>query len=272
MVIYIDVLIAVNFYINYFLIRGASLLLRRTVTTKRCIISAAVGAVMSLVIFLPELPFGLSMMIKAASSVVLVWLAFGKTRPPDLIINILCFMLISFVYAGLMLALWFLWAPFGMFYRNGTAYFDIPIIAVALFTVSAYTIVRFIHYIMNKRTLSIAAHEISIRSGECCVSLKGIADTGNSLCDPFSGKPAIICNVDCILPIVPRNIVLYLNGEITAVEGIRLVPYSTIMGDSLIPVFTADSIIIGDRSVDAVVGVCAKPIGTQCLFNPKLIS
>ncbi len=272
MIIYVDVLLAVNLYINYFLIRGAALLLRRSVTIRRCIFASFIGAVIALVIFLPDLPFLISAAIKMACSIVIVSIAFGKVKPPEMIINTLCFLVISFVYAGLMLALWVFAAPFGMFYRNGTVYFDIPLLAIAIFTVLAYAVIRFVHYIMSKRRISAAATEITLISQGNEIKLEGMADTGNSLCDPFSGKPAIICNIAYISSIVPSNIISYLNGDIDVIEGLRLVPYSTIMGESLIPVFFADRILIGDKPVDAVVGVCSRPIGTQCLFNPELIS
>ena len=42
MVIYGDVLIIFNLYINYFLVRGAALLLRRELSGKRCLLAAAV--------------------------------------------------------------------------------------------------------------------------------------------------------------------------------------------------------------------------------------
>lgn len=272
MVIYIDVLLAVNLYINYFLIRGAALLLRRGISGRRCIIAAFIGALLSLVILFPSLPFWASALIKSVGSIVIVFAAFGKAKASDMIIHILCFLLISFVYAGLMLALWTFFAPFGMFYRNGTAYFDIPIIAVALFTALTYGIIKFIHCVIGRRSLSVKVREIVIACGDIQIKLEGIADTGNTLCDPFSGKPALICDVRYIAPLVPQSITSYLNGDISNVEGLRLVPCSTIMGESLIPVFFADKIIIGDKPVDAVVGVCNKPIGTQCLFNPELIS
>ena len=272
MIIYIDVLIAINVYINYFLIRGASLLLRREVGLKRRLIASFVGALMALVIFLPALPFWLSALLKVLSSIFMVWITFGKAKPPDMIINTLCFLLTSFVYSGLMLVLWTFCAPYGMFYRNGTAYFDIPVIAVAIFTALAYFIIRFIHYVINRRKLSVTFREITILSKGIEVKLEGIADTGNSLCDPFTGKPAIICSIDSISSIIPDNITTYLNGKLADLEALRLVPYSTILGDSLIPVFKADKIVIGDKTVDAVVGVCTKPMGTQCLFNPDLIS
>lgn len=272
MVVYIDILLVVNLYINYFLIRGTALLLRRNITVKRRILASFIGALMALIILLPALPFWLTSIIKAISSIVIVLAAFGKAKPPQMIINILCFLIISFIYAGLMLALWLFVAPFGMFFRNGTAYFDIPMIAVAIFTVLAYTVVRFVHYVMTRKNLSITVKEIKIINGGNEVQLEGIADTGNSLCDPFSGKPAIICNIAYISAIVPHNITAYFNNDMADIDSLRLVPYSTIMGESLIPVFFADKIIIGDKPVDAVVGVCNKPIGTQCLFNPELIT
>ena len=50
LVIYIDVLLVVNLYINYFLVRGTSLMLRRKVSPRRVILASAVGAVGSLLI------------------------------------------------------------------------------------------------------------------------------------------------------------------------------------------------------------------------------
>ncbi|MBE6889659.1 MAG: hypothetical protein E7485_06560 [Ruminococcaceae bacterium] len=271
MTIYVDVLLAVNLYINYFLIRGAAVLMRREISSRRCLIAAGAGAVLALVILLPELPFWLSAIIKAASAAVIVLIAFGKSKLPQLIINLLCFLVISFVYAGLMLALWLFFAPFGMYYRNGTAYFDIPLTAVALFTAAGYVIVRFLRYISDRRSIGAITFEVKIIAAQEVV-LKGIADTGNALCDPFSGKAVIICEADKIAAIVPDGIKHYLNGSTENIDGIRLVPCRTISGETLLPVFFAQGITIGGKPVEAAVGVCSKPIGTDCIFDPKLIS
>ena len=55
LVIYIDVLLVVNLYINYFLVRGTSLMLRRKVSPRRVLLASAVGAVGSLLILVPDL-------------------------------------------------------------------------------------------------------------------------------------------------------------------------------------------------------------------------
>ncbi|MDE5917296.1 MAG: sigma-E processing peptidase SpoIIGA, partial [Oscillospiraceae bacterium] len=52
--IYLDVLIVLNIYVNYFLIKGTGKLTHTPVKTLRCAISSFVGSFFSLTIFLPE--------------------------------------------------------------------------------------------------------------------------------------------------------------------------------------------------------------------------
>ena len=66
LIIYIDVLLVVNLYINYFLVRGTSLMLRRKVSPRRVILASAVGAVGSLLILVPDLNPILCVLIKIA--------------------------------------------------------------------------------------------------------------------------------------------------------------------------------------------------------------
>lgn len=272
MTVYIDVLLALNLYINYFLIRGTALLLRRDISTKRALAAAGVGAMLSLVILLPELHFVLAALIKALSGVMISLIAFGYRKMADYIIDLLCFLVVSFMYAGLMLALWLFAAPMGMLYRNGSAYFDIPIVAVAAFTAAAYGIVRFLRYLADKRSIGARMQEIMIQHNGAEVSLKAVPDTGNSLTDPFSGTPVIICERSAVESIIPDNIRLYLSGDIANLSGIRLAPCHTVAGRALIPLFRAERVMINGRATDAMIGVCRYDIGAQCIFNPELIS
>lgn len=211
-------------------------------------------------------------LIKLVFGSIMVVVTFGKSRIPDMLLQSLCFLLISFVYAGLMLALWHFFAPQGMICRNGAVYFDIPIILLLIFTILGYLIVRIIQLIADRRAVDVSFSSIMISYNNKTVVLKGIADTGNGVCDPFSGKPVIICSYKCIESILPDNIVSYCNGIIDENEGIRLAPCRTINGGVLLPVFTPDRIEIGDCAVNALVGVNKNEIGADCIFNPKLIT
>ena len=139
LVIYIDVLLVVNLYINYFLVRGTSLMLRRKVSPRRVLLASAVGAVGSLLILVPDLNPILCVLIKIALGIGITFAAFGRQNKIDFLISSLSFLVVSFIFGGAMTALWNIAAPAGIFVRNGTAYFDIPIIAAALFTCLLYT-------------------------------------------------------------------------------------------------------------------------------------
>ena len=270
MTIYIDVLLAVNLYINYFLIRGTSTVLHRDIRVCRCIAAAAIGALFSLVVLFPELHFFVSAFIKLVSGCIVVIAAFGFVNISDYLFVLLFFLVVSYVYAGMMLALWIFAAPFGMFYRNGIAYFDVPIIGVALFTIAGYAVVTLVRRVADKKNISAIHSIIKIISNDILLELDGIADTGNSLTDPFNGTPVVICEREKIVSILPDNIVNYLNGKTDDIDGIRLAPCNTISGHTLVPVFSAEVIINGKRKQVAI-GVVTSRLGADCIFNPRLL-
>lgn len=271
MVVYVDVLIVLNLYINYFLIRATVMIMRRTCSQKRCVLSAFIGALGSLVILLPELPFFAVVLIKIALGALIVFVAFGRQKPSDFAVCALFFLVVNFTFAGIMLALWKFAAPFGMVWSNGTAYFNIPISAIASFTAAAYCAVRLVRFLADKRLHCDKICAVKISSDACEVSLRGLCDTGNQLCDLFSGKPIIVCCFDKIAPIVPNDILDYFNGRFS--ETLRIIPCRTIGAETLVPIFKA-RITIDGKSADGFVGVTKKTLGVDidCVFNPKIIS
>lgn len=271
MVVYVDVLIVLNLYINYFLIRATVMIMRRTCSRKRCVLSAFIGALGALVILLPELPFFVVVLIKIVLGTLVVFVTFGKQKPTDFAICVLFFLVVNFTFAGIMLALWTFAAPFGMVWLNGTAYFNIPISAIAAFTAVAYCAIRLARFLADKRLHCNKVCEVKISAEKCEITLRGLCDTGNELCDMFSGKPVVICLFDKIAPIVPNEILDYFDGRFS--ETLKVVPCRTIGSDALVPIFKAN-IMINGKSADGFVGVTKKTLGIDidCVFNPKIIS
>lgn len=275
LVIYADILVILNLYINYFLVRSAALLLRRDLSSKRCLLAAGIGAVAALSALLPELPFWAVAGIKAAVGCAVVFAAFGRQKKIDFVISLLCFLVISFVFAGLMLALWTFFAPFDMVYSNGVAYFNIPIAAIAVFTAAAYGAVKAVRYFSDRRLSCRRICCVKITVTGVTAELKGLADTGNGLCDIFSGKSVIVCRRDSVENIIPEAVRKYLDGKAAdSTDGIRLLPCRTIAAESLIPVFSAASITIDGKTADGFIGVTKNTLGEDidCVFNPKIIS
>ena len=273
MTIYADVLVILNTYISFILIKSTALIMRRSVTNLRCLLGALAGGFGALMILLPELPFVVIALEKAALGTLIVFLVFGKQKPVDFAICTLFFLVISFAYAGIMLALWTFAAPYGMVYGNGAASFNIPLAAIAAFTVAGYCAVKLVRYIADSRIRCNKICSVKILCGGSEVTLRGLSDTGNALCDLFTGKPVVVCNAEKIPKLIPPNILDYLNGK--PPEKIRLIPCKTIStAESLLPVFKADKITVDGKAADALIGVTANPIGSDvdCIFNPKIIS
>lgn len=271
MVIYADVLLAVNLYINYFLIRAAALLLRRKITPLRSLLASCVGACGALVVLLPSFHPAVTVLIKTALGLLITLVAFGKQKRVDFLISALCFLAVSFGFGGAMSAVWSIASPDGMYVRNGTAYFDIPIIAAALITAAAYGAFRLLKLIIDRRRPR--RHEpVTVRCNGVEICLDGLADTGNSLRDCFSGKPVVIASLDKAASIIPENVLTYLSGTDGDISGLRLVPCRTVTSDGVVPVFPAE-ISIGGRRADALLGITPHTLsGADCIFDPNIIT
>ena len=270
LIIYADVLLAVNLYINYFLLRGTSLFLRRNIKPLRCLSAAAVGAAFSLVLMLPELHPALSVLTKLTSGVLMTLTAFGVQKRIDFALSALCFLSVSFAFAGGMAALWNFAAPLGMYCNNGCVYFDIPIGAAAVITAAIYGGFRLALFIIERRKPALR-ESVTIRAGGKEAVLDGLGDTGNCLRDSFSGKPVIVASGEKLREILPQNVLNYISGSSGELDGIRLVPCSTVTSEGVIPVFSAE-VLIGGSPVEALVGVSRQKFpGADCIFDPEIV-
>lgn len=274
MVIYADVLVILNLYINYFLIRASALFLRRGISRKRCVLGAGVGAVCSLIILCPPLPFPVVFLGKAAVCSLITFIAFGKQKPVDFAVSTLFFLAVNFIFAGLMLALQTFVTPNGIFCGNGICTVNIPLGALAAFTVAAYCVVRLVRLFSDKRLRTNIICPVQIILGESVIPLRGLCDTGCELTDVLSGKPIIVCGEAPIKTIIPKEITEFLDGKIPDAAGLRLVPYKTVSSRALLPLFKADKILINEKPVEAYIGVSTAELGSDidCVFNPKILS
>lgn len=270
MVIYADVLIVVNLYINYFLVRCTCLALRRKVSSKRMLGAAAAGAFGALAIFLPQLHPVVGVLYRAALGLLVTFVLFGRQKRIDTLISLAVFLAVSFGFAGGMTALWYFAAPVGMYCSNGTAYFNVPIWAAAVITAALYGGFRAADYIIKRRRP--ARHsKVTLKCGGREITLDGLADTGNTLRDGFSGKPVVAASLSSVRSIAPPSAVNYSEGKTDNLSGLRLVACNTVTATGLMPVFSAEMSVDG-RSAEVLVGIAKQEIsGADCIFNPDII-
>lgn len=279
-VIYIDILVFLNFYVTYFLVIGLCCFLHRKISVSRRIVSSLTGAFSSLTILLPPMPIMANLAIKLVLSFLITFASIGFGNIKTFLKNTFVFFIINCVYAGIMLALWLFAAPMGMVYNNGVSYFNIPLGAVILFTSAAYLILKIIRHTLDSKAELDKKYTVIITTSKGSVFLKAVPDSGNKLTDFISGLPVIFCDIKkcgSICPNEMEKLIKNENYDSSLIKGIRIIPCSTVSGSAVAYCFKPDEIIIDDgeskKSVNALIGFTKSGLkSNECdaIFNPHL--
>ncbi len=280
-VIYVDILLFLNFYVTYFLIVGTGCLLHLRINFSRRILGAGCGGAGSLIILAPQLPVLLSAAVKILFSAVIVFASFGFGSIGRFLKTTVVFFLVNCVYAGIMLGVWLFSAPLGMVYNNGVSYFDLPMWAIMAATGSAYLMLRLARFVTDAKTVSDKKYTLEITTEKGALTLTAVPDSGNRLTDFFSGLPVIFCSIDKCAAICPDEVIGQLcSEEISAeyVKGIRLIPCTTVSGGATAVCFKPDKTVISDgktkKDIDVLIGFTKNGLGNsdyEAIFNPRIL-
>lgn len=99
--IYIDVLITVNIFIDYFLLMLTKKIIGSNIKYFRVIIGSIVGGLFSLTALLPVLPFGLNILTDLAVAMLIIFITFGKCKIKAYIKRVLISLHFHFLLADL---------------------------------------------------------------------------------------------------------------------------------------------------------------------------
>jgi len=274
-VIYIDVLLTVNTFIDYLLLCATARILAAPTTRKRLIAAAVVGALTTLIILLPPLPWWLSGIWQVFTAAVMVCVGFHRMKAQLFLKTTVVFFIISALFAGVCFALWWWFAPKGLFVQSGIVYYDVPPLLLLLLTAVSYLLLCLFERFTRKRVALGMAYRLDIIDGGRQITLRAMLDSGHSLTERFSGAPVIIVNAACVEPIAARYDIQHISGQTAA--RIRYVPFSTIGGEGLLTAFRPEEVHLrGGMHVADISGVWIAPTGTlgrgeyDALIGPAL--
>ncbi len=274
MIIYIDILLILNLFVDYFLLLSCSILLKVNIKKKRLIAGALLGSAFSLLILLPSLNVFLNLIVKIASGLILVLVTFGYKKKQLFIKTFLIFFTENLIFIGVMFFLWVFVSPPGMFWKNGVTYIAISPFVVVFGSLIAYMFTCVINFILAKRVDCKKIYSIRIEFNKKFVVLKALYDSGNCLVEPFSGKPVCVCEYEKLVNIFPEefhNFFIDFFGRVSDVERsrfrkfIKLIPTDTISGCGLLPAFSPESFYVFNaqakkQQLDCYVAVTTKKI------------
>lgn len=274
--IYLDVLILLNLFVTYFLLLSVQKMLRLGSSPKRIWAASCLGGICSMTILLPEMPAWLLQGEKVGISLLLTGLAFGIRPWQRLVKTTLCFYGVNFVFAGVMFAIWYTLSPTGMVLRNGSVYFQISAVVLAVSTIFSYLLLQLVSCFRGKAVPKEQRVQLKIKFRGNEVLLPGLVDTGNRLCDILTGLPVVICELDALSPLFPKEILPHLKDlSLYQIEPnswkrvFRLIPLHTVGGQSTTIVFQPDEfVVLGPypESKKALIGISPHPLSEDRSF------
>lgn len=265
--VYADVLVVVNYIVNLLLLLASGKIMGAILTRRRVTLAALLGAAGSLVIFLPYIGWWFQFSYKLALAAAMAAAAFGCRPWRRFLKGLFVLFTVSFLFAGVMLAVSYLMKPFGVLFYNGVVYFDISVVTLILTTTAAYLLLLLFERLFFSRTSEKKLYDLTVRVNGRTIVMKGLADTGNSLREPFSGAPVVVCDRELAERVAPEDGTRY-----------RVIPCLTVTGQGALRGFRPDELTISGqgrvvKTSDVYIASGREPIGGeyQSLFNPQLV-
>lgn len=275
MIVYADVLIFLNTLVDYFLLLATARLTGERIKTFRVVLAAFLGGVSSLYIFLPQQKAIVEFIYKMVVAFLLASVCFKFVSFKRYIKNTGILFLVSCGYAGVMLAVWTVFKPFGMVINNSVVYLSISPTILVICSIIGYLLFVVLWRVFKKSALGASRHEITVFANGKNIRLNAITDTGNSLEDIF-GKSEVI--------IADRQKVIQLFGTVDTevsfelAKRYRLLPCTTVSGEDSLEAFRCDSAEIATNGKNTVIKSPLLAISKTVLhedydaiINPKIL-
>ncbi len=273
MVIYIDVLLALNLFVNYFLLLCTSILMHRQTRRRRLLLSALIGSSFSFLIFLPDFGFVFTLITKLILGTLLTILTFGIKEKPLFLKTLLCFWGVNFVFGGVIFLVWISLSPSQMFYNNGITYVGISPVVLILGTLLSYCIIYLVNFILSRRVNTQKLCRIQIRVEGKEVSLPTLIDSGNHLTDPLGGLPVIVCEFSAVARLLPEELYSYFASPTQKCDllehhpwrnRIRVIPFHTVGTTGILGAFLPDQCWVNKngrkKECSVLIGITATPL------------
>ncbi|MEK3901660.1 sigma-E processing peptidase SpoIIGA [Paenibacillus sp. FSL R7-0179] len=201
MVVYIDLIFAANLLIDGVLLWLTSWLVKHKISWWRLTLSALAGALYVVMMFVPELSFMYTFLVKFGLSVLMIWIAFGFRSLQSYLRAFGAFYIINFAAAGGIIGVHYLLQSSGDLWKGmiftssgGQAYrlkigfwFVLALLPLVLLLFKGIQSSR-----RHREQLDSYIGEVTVEIGGVSVTCPGLLDTGNRLSDPLTRIPVMV--------------------------------------------------------------------------------
>lgn len=243
--VYADVLFCVNFIVDYVMLLSVRYMTSLNVKRRRLAAGALVGGIGSFAVLLPPMPFAVSLLISISEALLMTAAAFLPMNIRGYIRTAFLLFAVSFTYCGIMTAVLALASPDGLTVRNSSVYIGISPFALIALTALCYLVLRLFGRIKGSGIKSRRCRVI-VRNCGGTVEAEGIADTGSTLREPFSGELVIVGRSELFSGI--SGFGEYPDTSRRSPANLRMIPFSSVGGSGLMPAFRPAEITVVTES------------------------
>ena len=231
-VIYLDILIVLNWLIDGLLLSLTARLCG--VTTRRIRMAAAslVGGLSSCQILL-TIPAAVSVLLHTLTAAVMIVIAFPYRTWRAVIRRTAVLFCLSALLSGVVTALWYMTDTDAVTTHNGVIYCDISPLMLTGFALIGYGVIRLYDRITRHRKPASLEYVVTVDDGEGEAEYRALYDTGLHLREPFSDRPVIVIKHTPMREIAPSRL--------------RMIPYRTVGGTGLLPAFMPRRVTVRAR-------------------------
>jgi stage II sporulation protein GA (sporulation sigma-E factor processing peptidase) len=213
-VIYIDVVFAVNFLMDFLILWSVARFGQFRTSWLKILAGALVGSFYSLIIFFPGSGFFETIGVKLLVSMIMILISFSWHSVKYFLQALGCFYLVSFMVGGAMLGgIYFLQGSLlqgsffpGIFFLSG-----IP----SVWLLAGLASLAFLSYLgssLIKKGLFRKLYLVStvVCFGEKRIAARSLVDTGNQLRDPLTRCPVMILEYSLLKDVLPIHYIDYI--------------------------------------------------------------
>ena len=249
-VIYLDVLLLVNFLAGYFLLLGAGILSGCPARLPRLLAASGLAALSALILFAPELPYPVQILYKLGSGTLVVWAAFGYRGLRRFLCGVFWYVTLNLLLAGLaLLAILQAGVPFVQT-NNLAVYLRVPplllLLLAGLCCLAVEVTMRFLG--RSEKPAENIGVELELSGTKVC--LRAALDTGCHLKDPITCLPVLLVSYPDAETRLPAPLREFLDAwfadqsptDLPEGMHLRLIPCTTAEQAALLPGFSVGRI------------------------------
>lgn len=279
-VLYLDVLLCVNLFINYILLLTTAKFLGVPYRKLRLLLGAMLGALYALVILLPALPLWATALMKIPMSASMVALAYRWTTWRSFGKQLACLYVVSFSFAGMLFAISCCFHPSGLVLKNAAVYVAVSPLVLLGATVLCYFAIQLLYRITGRHALGCTLCTVTVWKGDRKATFVAKIDTGNSLKEPFSGLPVAVVERSAVEAVLPDALAALTAGgtPLTPGTSIRVVMCHTVSGEGMLMAFQPERCRIrwNQRTIETTafyIAVTARKVSNtyQGLLHPAIL-